>query len=144
MNLKSKLKYINKTVMGTVLILGLGVTGCKNDDPKPDNNTNGAIVVTVNQPADNQDFNHGDTVWISASIASQHTLHEYLFEINDMTALKRVFIAHGHVHTGPSAHIDTFWVNNVTQSSNMDLIISSSTHEGAAVKDTTRFTCQPL
>lgn len=138
-------RIVEALILAIVLLSFAVFQGCgdKDDDiPQPANPAH-LFEFEVSEPAASSSYQPNDTVWISAGIKSQKAMHDYYIEINDMTAMKRVFLGHGHVHTEGMVHVDTFWVNQVMQPSVMEMVISASDHEGGYHRDTTLFYCHP-
>lgn len=116
----------------------LSIIACKknDDDASIDN-------VVITSPTSGQTFDAMDTVPIKALLQNSSEMHGYAIQLANLTDTTIVFEMDEHAH-GTSITIDTFWVNNVMEHSDMRLYITAEIdHEGTTVTDSVSFHCHP-
>lgn len=128
--------------LSILAVSALGLISCEReviqDDPAP------TVSFNMMAPLNMSTYHLGDTVHIHGDIQYQPGLHGYALEIYNTSADTVVFTSEEHAH-GTSINIHEMWVNDVTQHSDMRLIISAEiSHDGMTVSDTIHFHCHPM
>jgi hypothetical protein len=101
-----------------------------------------AATITITSPEAGDTVANGKTVHLLATITGKATLHGYDLSLvsNDESV---VFYKHGHVHNSVVT-IDTSWVSNVTEVSEMAIRVAAVVdHDGNAVGKMTEYIAVP-
>lgn len=108
------------------------------DDPAP------TVDFNIMEPVNMSTFHLGDTIHIHGNITYAPGLHGYKLEIYNTSADTTVLSKEEHAH-GSSIDLHEMWVNDVTQHSDMQLIVTAEiSHDGMSVTDTVHFHCHPM
>lgn len=138
MNFKSAFYTFSVALSGTLLVSCTDVVEPSENAPAP------RAVITVSSPSEGDMFMLGDTVHIHGDIEYTPGLHGYAIELTNISADSVVFSMDEHAHD-PMLHFDEMWVNNVTDHSDMRLVVSAAIdHDGTLVHDTVHFHCHPM
>jgi hypothetical protein len=139
-------KNIN-TILIAVLFTAsaVSISSCKRKDDNPTPSTpTSTVTFSISSPTEGATFHLGDTVWIKGTAVSINQLHGYALTLTNKTTNAVVLNADDHVH-GTTVTLDTFWVNNVADHSDMRLQIDAEIdHEGNKESKTINFHCHPM
>lgn len=115
------------------------LSSCKKDEEETDTN---APLITVSSPSESAMFMNGDTVFIKANVTDA-SLHELLVKIQNTGTSEVVFTATPVVHDLTEYNLDTYWVSNVSDHSNMLLSIEAIDHNDNSSSKTVHFHVMP-
>lgn len=129
------------TILTLAFISSLFIS-CKREQPVEEEKPNSATI-TITSPADSSTYNHGDTVLITGSVVGLYELHGYELTIRNTADSTVLYSKDEHVH-GTSFNFNEFWVNNVTDHSNLELEVTAVLdHEGNTATKKVHFHCMP-
>jgi hypothetical protein len=120
----------NKLFIGifSLMIISL-IASCKKNDGTT--TLEPTIAISINQPMADSTVDLGDTAHIDFSISSNIELHGYQAYLINLTANDTVWSAEEEHHSNVYIYKDDFWVNNVTDHSDMKFkVIAEIDHEG--------------
>lgn len=132
------MKSYNLLILLTVLAFAFA--SCE----KEEDHDHSEWTISILSPTGGQVFENGDTIPILGAIEHNHTIHEYAIELTNVSTGEKVFSFSDHVHTANSVDFDTFWVNNVTDHSDMKLTVSAVDHDDNKGEESVEFHCHPL
>lgn len=107
--------------------------------------TTSEVVVNLNlvSPTENQTYQFGDTVKILGSLSSATSLHGYNIRLNHPTINMFVINQAYHEH-GTVFNLNERWVNNVTDTTELKLIIDVAIDHDGTLKTFEKYiTCYP-
>ncbi len=123
------------------LCLGLGMSACKKENA--DKLNRNVPTVVIQSPEEGDMFNHGDTVFIKATIEAKADLHGYMIKLSNAETEEELFHFHDHAHH-KTLEVDTFWVNDVTTHSEVLVSVTGiGDHEGTETTETVQIHCMP-
>ncbi len=93
------------------------------------NNENDGPVITLTTPADEQDFEIGDTIFIEGTITDEEALHELMLVLYKQETGDTVVHYMPTVHDMESFSIDTFYVPDDTVHIHFHLNIEAWDHD---------------
>jgi hypothetical protein len=128
---------MKKVLIFTLSIVSIAISACKE---KHDHNNTATII--INNPTENAQFHHGDTVFVNAVITSESAMHGWEVLIRKKSDLSVVFQEDAHDHAA-TFNINTYWVNNLSTSHNdMELVVTAEiNHDGDTESKTVNFHC---
>jgi len=100
-------------------------------------------LITILMPVAGTTYEHGDTVRMKAHIQHSSELHEYAVIMRNTDNNDTLFSYEVHKHA-TSVNVDTFWVNNVTVHSPMELTVAAEDHAGNSNSAKVLFHCHPM
>lgn len=138
------MKAINYKFLVLLAAIITSLTSCKDDETDPIVETP-AVQFEISSPTTGAMYHLNDTVFVKAKITHTEELHGYEVSIiNTSQNDTMVFNKHEHMDAS-SFDIDTYWVNQVTNHSNMKLIIDVMTdHSGTKETKEVSFHCHPM
>ncbi|MCX7743540.1 MAG: hypothetical protein N2167_03145 [Flavobacteriales bacterium] len=102
------------------------------------------VQIQITSPLTNSMYHLGDTVKIQGTITGNTEMHGYEVKIKNLSQGNVAFITDYHDH-GSNYTINEFWVNNVTEHSDMRLVVKVEVdHSGTMVSDSLNFHCHPM
>jgi len=120
------------------------VTSCKKDDENTTSTPTVTATITVDEPLAGTTYALGDTVFVHVNITCPTEMHGYDAYILNETSGDTVWTSAVHDH-GTSFHIDSLWVNDVTDHSDMLLHIEAEIdHDGNTTEKEVAFHCHPM
>jgi hypothetical protein len=128
-----------KNFLKTALILlSFTAFSCK----KVTTNTIQDVTIDILSPTPNQQFALGDTIKVIAKVTSNKEIHGYSLVIKKISG-GQVKNNSDHEH-GTSLTINKYWVNNLTESSDMiaDITVELD-HDGSTTTKSVIFKCHP-
>lgn len=121
------------------ILLGFSTSACKKDKETPK-----SVTITITSPTASSMFHWGDTVEIHAHVKAPFELHGWEVVIKKVPDGHVVFMAEDHVHA-EEFHVDTFWINSVTEHSDMELHVSAlMDHDGGKETKVVAFHFHPM
>lgn len=138
------MKNKNVILLSLFFITLAFATSCKPDDNNNTPSPSPSVVFTVTSPEAGKAYMQGDTIRIKAKLSFETELHGWELELkNKADNNKEVLKVEEHTHE-KTVEIDTFWVNNVTMHSDMELVIYAiKDHEGNKDSKEIHFHCHP-
>jgi hypothetical protein len=139
------IKIVNTLLLLIFLASAVTISSCKrkDDNPNPSTPAN-TVTFSISSPTDGATFHLGDTIWIKGTAVCTNQLHGYAITLTNKTTNTVVLSADDHVH-GTTVTLDTFWVNNVADHSDMSLQIDAEIdHEGNKESKIINFHCHPM
>lgn len=128
----------NFKILIVLLFVAVAFFSCKKDTKSSE------PVFTIASPTANKMYDLGDTVYIKGTITSTEEMHGYMVTLRDQTAEMILMEYDRHIDAATQT-IDTFWVNNVTQHTEMLLSITAvKDHLGNTVTKEINFHCHPM
>lgn len=129
--------HILNALIATMAVFSM--SACKKNKETPK-----SVEITITSPTAGSMFHLGDTVEIHAHVKANFELHGWEVVIKKVANGQVVFMAEDHVHA-EEFHIDTFWINNVTEHSDMELHVSALIdHDGNKETKVVAFHCHPM
>jgi hypothetical protein len=118
-----------------ILILGLlSSAACRQDDelpePSPEAPQEGISgpKIELSEPKEMEEFGFGDTIRVSGQIEHIFTLHEYLFQIEDVKTGEILLQEVEHIHSGRRIELEKFWVHQMEEGGELRLIFRANDH----------------
>lgn len=112
-------------------------SACDND--KEDT---GLPQIVIESPEEGTTFELGDTVHIEVDITHTAELHEYLVELKKASDGTVLFSEGEHSHS-TEAHVHDHWVNNVSDHTDMELVVTATDHNDKTNTKKVHFHCHP-
>jgi hypothetical protein len=135
------MKYLFQTSLVAILTLA-AFSSCKKESETPEE-TIVKATIDVEDPLADFTYEQGDTVHIHFGITCANEMHGYEAMLINLTSGDTAWDAHLHDH-GQSYHVENFWVNNVTEHSDMRLkVIAILDHEENQTVKQVDFHCHP-
>lgn len=127
----------NIIVSGLFLALFGGIamlsSGCHEEAAAP--------IFTISAPTDGQEYMLGDTIFVKGTITADVEMHGYAYELMRLSDSLVLLTSDVHDH-GSSYSIDDFWVNNVTEHTDVQLTITAIIdHDGTEQSQTYQLHC---
>lgn len=139
------MKHSFKAVLTATCIAALAI-GCKKEKEEAivaEETPPVAASITIEEPISGVTIEAADTVWIHVDINRAEEMHGYEAMLINLTTNDTVWDVHEHDH-GTAFHIEDFWVNNVTDHSDMRFkVIAILDHEENETVKTVDFHCHP-
>ncbi|MEY3397962.1 MAG: hypothetical protein RL220_556 [Bacteroidota bacterium] len=137
---------INKKILWLSAIATITIASCqKNDDTVVEGVTPVPVTtIIIEEPVAGYTYMAGDTVHVHVQINSDIEMHGYeVLIINDSTS-DTVWSVQEHDHAA-SYHIETEWINNVSDHSDMRVRVNAEVeHEMEVVSEEVHFHCHPM
>lgn len=129
---------MKKLALATIAILSLlFIQSCRNDHEE------NLPVITLQSPADSVTVEYGDTVWMTGTITHTAELHEYMLELKNHDTDSVYFTNTTHTHE-TSVSFNEYWVNNVTEHTDMMFTITATDHDDNKSTKSVHFHCHPM
>ena len=114
------------------ILASLSISCSKQDDlvdlqSSSENALDGPFI-DIHSPLPGEDFQPGDTVWITGTIAHIFTLHEYLIQLENLETGELICQEVEHVHFGSNVNFSHPWVNNLQQNASIRIILRANDH----------------
>lgn len=121
------------------------LASCKKDDDNNNPNPEPGVTLNITSPKASDMYGLGDTVWMRTNASWTNQFHGCEVRIRNISdGNKEVFKAEWHMH-GTTASVDTFWINNVSNHSNMELEVDMiKDHDGNKETKKVTFHCHPM
>lgn len=99
------------------------------------------ISIRISSPDTKKTYQAGDTVWLKASVNAPGALHDVSLKVVNLKDSSVVFSKVLHSHSS-SMTIREFYINPVTEKSDMSFVISMKGHDGKeSARNALRFKC---
>lgn len=126
-------------IAGILIILA----SCKKETEEQSHESDAEVILNLVSPTDNQSYQLGDTVKILGTITSTSDLHGYNVRLNhpilNMFVINKAFHEHG-----TSFNVNEYWVNNVSDTTQLKLIIDVAIDHDGTLRTFEKFiTCYP-
>lgn len=139
------MKHFFKSALAISLVV-ITISACKKEKEEEqvaEETPPVAATITIEEPMTGSTVEPTDTVWIHFGIARSEEMHGYEALLINLTTNDTVWDAHVHDH-GTFFHVEDFWVNNVTEHSDMQFkVIAILDHEENTTVKTVDFHCHP-
>lgn len=96
------------------------------------------IVIKVESPIEESLFQHNDTIFIRAEISYTGPLHGYTMQIIDTSTNAILYNYEDHNHSS-GFHIDSYWINTLSESKKLKLVIDITINHNGDTKNYTRY-----
>jgi len=120
-----KLHALSLIVLSTIFV------ACENenDEPAP---AQEKTTVAFLSPTEGGVYNENDTLWIQVNLKSQEDLHDFSFEIKNLTNGTTDFSYSGHTH-GNEINSKLPYIPIVNADSDMELWVRNKDHDGVLI-----------
>ncbi len=128
-------------ILLSILSATVLIQSCKKD--KEEDHEHAEVNITITYPTYSTHLHLNDTLDIEADITSNIEIHGYEATLKNVTADTIVWSTSEHEHM-TNYHIHGSWINDVTDTSDMQLtIIAEVDHDGTTESKTVSFICLP-
>ncbi len=133
----------NRFQIGLWAILAIAaLSSCKKEDETTEETVVKASI-EIEEPIAALTYESGDTVHIHVGITCANEMHGYEAYLINLTSGDTTWDAHLHDHS-TSYHFEDFWVNNVTEHSDMRFkVVAILDHEENQTVKSIDFHCHP-
>lgn len=129
-----------------VLSASLFLSSCSedDDDDKDEPTTEASSPeITIISPTAGSTIDGGKMVEIKAEIKHSENIHEYSYEIKNVSTDKVIVSESEHIHDQEEIVIEVSWMNNVEDHSDMMLTVKASDHNDRVTMESVSFHCHP-
>lgn len=121
-------KYI---IISTLFFVFAFMTACSEK-------SHGHPEVQITSPTSGQQIDHGDTLTITAVVTHTDALHEYDVRVIRVSDRAELYSFEDHTHE-TQLNISRQWVNDVTEMTDLRVIVRANDHAGNAGADSVDF-----
>jgi hypothetical protein len=135
-----KMNNINVKLIAITLIGACLFAAC--DDDKETELEDPQIEIT--SPTAHAMIALNDTVWMTGNLTHHHGMHEYKITLNNVSQDSVVYDSTVEIHDMKDVDFEHFWINSVSDHSDMKLTVTASDHDSRVGTAEREFHCHPM